>query len=452
MRSNLKIAVLRFLRYRFNLDSDKADEKEIIENVRKGIEFKGINLWTLIFAIFIASIGLNINSSTVVIGAMLISPLMGPVIGIGVGAGIFDFQFIKKSAKNLAIAASISLLTSALYFAISPLSSAQSEILSFTKPTIWDVLIAFLGGMAAIIAGSRKNFTSVILGASIAISLIPPLCTVGYGLGTGHYSYCIGAFYMFIINCVFISIATFIIIRFLKFKPAQLVDTATQSKMKKVIWTFAILTILPSLYLAYQFVGQEIFKQKMQQFISSEIKQDELFILSQSIDPAKESAHLIIYAANTKTDSLLHAINQNKNRYGLEKATLSIKFTQNENVGSKTQPGANQDLINSLYAKQTKDIAEKNKKIDSLTTILTRFQENDFNTSAMHNEFNALFGATKELAFFKNLYTTKDGKNNTTLYVIYTPEKGHKANQKQMESWLKAKTNLQSIKIIERSK
>lgn len=452
MQRSLKIEFLRFLRYRFNLDSDKADEQEIIDNIRKGVEFKGINLWTLICAIFIASIGLNINSLTVIIGAMLISPLMGPVIGIGVGAGIFDFQFIKQSAKNLAIAASISLLTSTLYFAISPLSDAQSQILSFTTPTIWDVLIAFMGGMAAIIAGSRKNFSSVILGASIAISLMPPLCTVGYGLGTGHYSYCIGAFYMFIINCVFISIATFIMIRFLKFKPARLVDAATESKMKKVIWTFAILTILPSLYLAYQFVGQEIFKRKMQQFINNEIKQDEFFILSQSIDPAQESAHLIIYATNTKTDSLIYAINQNKNRYGLENATLTIKCTQNENVDKKTQPGANQDIINSLYVKQTKDISEKNKKIDSLSNLVARFSADDINTSAMHNEFNALFGSTTELAFFKNSYITEDGKNDTALYVIYVHEKGNKVNQKQMEDWLKAKTNLQSIKIIERNK
>lgn len=173
--------IIKFLRYRFNLDDDKAQETDIIRAIEKGVEFKGTNLWTLIFAIFIASIGLNVNSTAVIIGAMLISPLMDPIMGIGLGVGIFDFILVRKAAKNLLIAVVISLAASSLYFLITPLGEARSELLARTTPTIWDVLIAIFGGLTGIIASTRKNISNAIPGVAIATALMPPLCTAGYG-------------------------------------------------------------------------------------------------------------------------------------------------------------------------------------------------------------------------------------------------------------------------------
>ena len=207
-----------FLKDRFNLEEDKANENEIIDSIKKGVEFRGINLWVLIFAIFIASIGLNVNSTAVIIGAMLISPLMGPIMGIGLGIGINDFDLIKKAYKNLAIATVIGVATSAIYFLISPISDAQSELLARTTPTIWDVMIALFGGLAGIVATTRKSISNVIPGVAIATALMPPLCTAGFGLATGNLSFFFGAFYLYFINSVFISLSSFIIVRFLKFQ------------------------------------------------------------------------------------------------------------------------------------------------------------------------------------------------------------------------------------------
>ena len=168
----LLVALKEFVKDRFNLEEDKANENEIVESIKKGVEFRGTNVWVLIFAIFIASVGLNVNSTAVIIGAMLISPLMGPIMGLGLGVGINDFELIKRAFKNLAIATVISVVTSAIYFFISPLSDAQSELLARTTPTIWDVMIALFGGLAGIVAATRKNISNVIPGVAIATALI----------------------------------------------------------------------------------------------------------------------------------------------------------------------------------------------------------------------------------------------------------------------------------------
>lgn len=173
---------------RFSLLDDKADDTMIDESLRAGVELRGATPWILMFAIFVASIGLNVNSTAVIIGAMLISPLMGPIMGIGYGIGIYDFALIRKSVGNLLIATLISLLTSTVYFALSPLTEAHSELLARTSPTIWDVLIALFGGFAGIIGVTRKEKTNVIPGVAIATALMPPLCTAGYGLANGNWA------------------------------------------------------------------------------------------------------------------------------------------------------------------------------------------------------------------------------------------------------------------------
>ena len=210
------IAIRNFLKDRFNLNEDKAEETTIVDSISRDVEFKGSSLWALIFAILIASVGLNVNSTAVIIGAMLVSPLMGPIMGIGLGIGIIDLDLVKKGIKNLLIAAVISVVTSAIYFFVTPLHEARSELLARTTPSIWDVLIAFFGGMAGIVAGTRKNKGNVIPGVAIATALMPPLCTAGFGLATGHMLYFLGAIYLFFINSLFICIATYIIVQVFK--------------------------------------------------------------------------------------------------------------------------------------------------------------------------------------------------------------------------------------------
>ena len=209
----------RFLRDRFDLGEDSALQDEVVDNICRGVDFRGTNLWVLIFATFVASLGLNVNSTAVIIGAMLISPLMGPIMGMGLSVGINDFDLLKRSVRNFGLMVLVSILTSTLYFVVSPLSGAQSELLARTVPTTYDVLIAFFGGLAGIVAQSRRDRTSTVIpGVAIATALMPPLCTAGYGLATLQLNYFLGAFYLFFINTVFIAIATFVVVRFLKYR------------------------------------------------------------------------------------------------------------------------------------------------------------------------------------------------------------------------------------------
>ena len=257
---------------RFNLHLDKADEDDVVISIKKNSDFVGANLWTLIFAIFIASIGLNVNSTALIIGAMLISPLMGPIMGIGLGIAINDFELVKKGSRNLLIATIISIATSSLYFWVTPLHDAQSELLARTTPSIWDVFIAFVVGLAGIVAGTRKEKSNVIPGVAIATALMPPLCTAGFGLASGNLYYFLGAIYLFFINSVFICLSTFLIVRFLKFKRKYFEDKSYEKKVSRYILIIAIITALPSIYLAYGIVDKSIFESNAKRFVREQFQ------------------------------------------------------------------------------------------------------------------------------------------------------------------------------------
>ena len=207
---------------KFKLLEEKEDYVAVINQLEKGVVFRGTNLWVLIFAIFVASLGLNVNSTAVIIGAMLISPLMGPIMGLGLGMGINDVALLKKALYNFLVAAGVALATSTLFFTLSPINEAHSEILARTSPNIYDVLIALFGGLAGMLATSSKNKGNVIPGVAIATALMPPLCTAGYGLATFQFQFFFGAFYLFIINTVFIALATFFVVKFLRFPLKEL--------------------------------------------------------------------------------------------------------------------------------------------------------------------------------------------------------------------------------------
>ena len=226
-----------YLRQILDPSDEQEREEDTVEAIRKGIVFRGTNLWVLIFATFIASLGLNTNSTAVIIGAMLISPLMGPIMGIGLGVGINDFELIKKAFRNLLIATIFSVLTSTLYFLLSPLNEARSELLARTTPTIYDVLIAFFGGMAGIVASSTKLKGNVIPGVAIATALMPPLCTAGFGLASGNLSYFFGAFYLFTINSVFIAVATTLGVRLMHFSKKKFMDKEREKKVHRIAGT-----------------------------------------------------------------------------------------------------------------------------------------------------------------------------------------------------------------------
>lgn len=282
----------RDLRQRFHLNSDKADDRQIDDNIRAGVSLSGSNLWALICAILLASVGLNVNSASAIIGAMLISPLMGPIVGAGYGIAIYDFALVRKSLKNLAIASLVSLLASGLYFFVSPLGEAQSELLARTSPTVWDVLIALAGGVVGVIGATRKDKGNVIPGVAIATALMPPLCTAGFGLAHGNWMFMLGALYLFSINSVFIAFATLIMLSLMLPRASRQADQRTQYQVRRGVTGIVALTAIPSVFLAYELVSKEVFQQRARQFIASEIQPQQAVIAERRIQPEQRSIRL----------------------------------------------------------------------------------------------------------------------------------------------------------------
>ena len=303
----------------FSLHEGEDDKNKTLESVRKNIDFKGANMWILACAIIVASIGLNVNSTAVIIGAMLISPLMGPIVGAGFALGIYDFSLLKRSLRNLLNATAVSLVFSTVYFYLSPFKEVQSELLARTSPNIYDILIAFFGGLVGVIAVTRTEKGNPIPGVAIATALMPPLCTAGYGIATAQWPFFLGAFYLYCINCVFIGISTFLIVKYLKYPAKQAVDREQQKKVKIYISILITVMIVPSGYLAYTLYEK-------QQFIkNADLFSDQEFTAKGYTMVYKKTA----YAPKKKV---------------LELAFLSKRFTDPEIAGLKKKIDENRYL------------------------------------------------------------------------------------------------------------
>lgn len=277
----------------FSLFTEKEDFDNVKENIESSIPFKGTNLWVLIFAVFIASLGLNVNSTAVIIGAMLISPLMGPIMGIGFSVAISKPMMLQFSLKNFAFATLIGLATSTLYFLISPLSEAHSEILARTSPNIYDVLIAFFGGCAGMIANGSRLKGNVIPGVAIATALMPPLCTAGFGLATGQWGYFSGALYLYIINTVFIASSTFLVVKILNFPKYHFTESKTEKKWNIIMWFIIVITLVPSIWFGYLMIKKNNFEQNANRFITREATFPNNFLLAKKINFEKNQIELI---------------------------------------------------------------------------------------------------------------------------------------------------------------
>ncbi|MDM0460892.1 TIGR00341 family protein [Clostridium perfringens] len=271
---------------------DQATYDEIHENILDGVNIGGANFIILMCAIIIASVGLNMNATAVIIGAMLISPLMGPIIAIGYSVGIYNLKLLKKSAIILIIEIFISITTATIYFSLSPISSAGSEILSRTSPNIWDVIIAFTGGIAGIIGITRKKSGNILPGVAIATALMPPLCTSGYGLATKNIHIFLGAGYLFFINSFFIALSTLLVVKFMKIPTRNTLSEVKQKKLKKMIIVSTILVTIPSLMSAATMVNSFLNNTNLSNFIENEMPSE--YILNKEINTKNKTIDLVI--------------------------------------------------------------------------------------------------------------------------------------------------------------
>lgn len=417
---------------RFNLNIDKADEQEVIASLTRNSDFIGANVWTLVFAIFIASIGLNVNSTAVIIGAMLISPLMGPIMGVGLGIGINDFELVKKGIRNLLVASAVGIATSAFYFLVTPIDTAQSELLARTTPSVWDVFIAFLGGMAGIVAATRKEKSNVIPGVAIATALMPPLCTAGYGIATGHFYYFLGAIYLYSINSVFICISTFLIIRLLKFRRKQFDDKGYERRVSRYIVIIIVVTILPSIYLTYGIIQKSIFESNAALFVKEQFRFRNTQVVNKTFASGGDRNTIdLLLIGYELTRPKLDSIRRTLPKYGLDGTRLVVR----QGLNAKQEIDLSQiraSILEDVFARDSlRPDPEKNVMYPDLLSELT-----------------ALYPAIRSYSATDVVEHRVSGKDTLTLFTADFAKPLPAAERRRLGEWVKQRLQADSVKVV----
>lgn len=352
------------------------DMEGTLDTIRNGIEIRGSNIWFFVSAAMMASIGLDINSTAVIIGAMLISPFMTPILGVGLAVGISDREMLFTSMKNLVLATLVTLITSSLYFTFTPLGQPTSELLSRTTPTLLDVGVAVFGGVAGIVAISRTNKTQVIPSVAIAIALMPPLCTAGYGLAKGNPQFFFGAFYLFFINSVFISLATYLIVRYLKFPYIKFVDKATKIRIQRWLAVLVVIVIIPSGIILWQVVQKARTDRSINVFIERMVNTQNYEAIRWEIDDQDTAKYLKLFVIGEPIpDDEINRITNSRANFGLEKFTLRLiqmNVPETERTRLKTEVAGEVAMSVLKQMQITQEAHEiKQRTLDSLRGLIS---------------------------------------------------------------------------------
>ncbi len=431
---------LRKLLQLINLESDLDSFDNIHETIEKEIVFKGTNLWILVFAILVASVGLNMNSTAVIIGAMLISPLMGPINGIGYSIATYDYTLFRQALKNFSFAVLAGLIASTAYFAVSPISTAHSELLARTSPTIYDVLIAFFGGMAGIVAITSKKKGNVIPGVAIATALMPPLCTAGYGLATGQFNFLFGALYLFTINTVFIALSALIISQILKLPIRGTIADSQKKRINQMISLVIALVLIPSIYFGYNLVQKENFMENATRYVENVAVVEGNYLLKHEIDPNRRTIRLV---------------------YG----GSSLSAEQKEEISSRA---ANFDLkgvvIDFHQGFSYADAATRNSEVETLKAEINRLNMVNRERSAKLSGLEAkqelggellaelviLYPQVSEVSYSETLKYSQGKNTPDTLTLVAITLKGRSLTdreQDQVKKWLSTRLRAKSVKV-----
>lgn len=440
-------SVIQNIRHIFSLADDKSEADAIDADIRSNVTLRGTNLWVLILAILIASVGLDVNSTAVVIGAMLISPLMGPIMGIGYGIGVYDFPLIRKSAMSLVLATLIAFLASTIYFLLSPLSEAHSELLARTSPTIWDVLIAFFGGLAGIIAATRKIKTNVIPGVAIATALMPPLCTAGYGLANGLWPFFFGAFYLYIINSVFIAFAAVIIISAMKLPHRNYVDAKTESRVKVYLFGLILITVVPSLYLAYNLVKEEVFAQRAKTFVMEEFQFEETYYTNLDIDPKTKKIELSLIGKPI-TKETLETIQNKLIKNELAATSLVVHQAGEQKIDTLSLKTS---IVADLYKESQIALDSRDQQIAKLNEKLNGYKTKEELMESVTPELHTLFPEINDVVIASGISSTSQYDvyhKKVTLLLVRSKKKLSTKDSERLTAWLATRLKTQDIKLI----
>ena len=446
-----KNKVMDFIRHRvlerFALGADAATQEEVNSNIQKGIMIRGSNLWVLIFAIFIASLGLNTNSTAVIIGAMLISPLMGPIIGMGYSMGVYDFNLLKESLRNFLVMVVVSLVTSAIFFTLPLITSTQSELLARTQPTTYDILIALFGGLAGMVAQTRKDRTgTVIPGVAIATALMPPLCTVGYGLATFQFRFMLGALYLFTINSIFIALASFIVTRVMNFRMIGELEPAKLKKLQRAMVSVIIIITLPSVIIAISIIQRSSFETNYQNFVEEAFKYDNTFVVESSYEynanPRKKSQIEVRLFGEPLSDDVINNIRgQMSSVYHLPKVDLVVRQSNQEDGGV---------AITALQSNYTEMLNDKNLQIARLQEQLSSIRMADtLAVGGMTRELGIFVPQINDMSLSRHVSYNKDGVPTDTTYICFLSfREDSVANLELIRNWLSNRTGTSNIKIL----
>lgn len=409
----------------FNVAGDLESQQDVEQSIRSGVDFKGSQLLVLIFAILVASLGLNTDSAPVVIGAMLISPLMGPIIGMGLGIGIADYGLLTRSFKNISMAVLASLAASAIYFLISPQYEGSSQLLARTSPSIYDVFVALFGGAAGFVSIACRNKGQVMPGVAIATSLMPPLCTAGYGLATWQMNFFLGALYLFFTNMVFILFATWIGVKILKYKGVVYQNTGRSKRVQVFVTIVVFCTVGVSCFLTYQMIRKNIFLAKAQAFVEQEMVFPNTQVLNHKeyMSGGRRYIDVTLIGTALPKDSLQLAMMNKLDSVGLGGTILQIKqgFSVSNIASASTSPEKN---FAEFYNMAQKELLQRQEVIDSLNNILRMHSWFSNQSSEIASEIKVLFPMIKDIALAKMVATSVEEVRPDTVSMLFVKSKG----------------------------
>ena len=441
--SNAFKSLLDFIKKLFSI-YDVVDKQQTVEDIKNDISFSAINIWILICSIIVASIGLINNSTAVIIGAMLISPLMGPIRGIGYALSSNDFKSLIASLKNFGIMVVASLVASFVFFKISPIKTETAELLSRTKPQVLDILIAFFGGLAGVIAATVRNKSTaitVIPGVAIATALMPPLCTVGFGLALWNWSYFIGALYLFLLNSVFICLATYVVLRLLSFPKVEFVNPKIERKVKIYVFSVLLLIVIPSVFKFYYIIQESIFTQNARQFISENVTVDEDIVLTEDnilLQFDSDSSKIILNIDGKYIKSELQNLwsLQLKN-YELGNVALIVHNLHQKEIDE-------QQLLNKILVNNDEKIESLYKEMLEYKKVLQFIDDDNAKLNNLNKRISMHFPLVKELNYGRTFVEEEGNYDTNYIFVVnWAKDSSNNINYQQFEKFVNDELRLQ---------
>lgn len=431
---------------------DHVDVEAAIQRLRGGIAFRGPNVFILFCAIIIAAVGLNLNSIPVIIGAMLISPVMGPILGLGLGVGINDTSLVKDSVKNFLVMVLISILASTLFYLISPLQlEQQTELLARTNPTLYDVLIALFGGFAGILENSRKEKSgTVIPGVAIATALMPPLCTVGYGIAHLDLHFILGAFYLFLINSVFIALATVVTVKYLRF-PVLAGDEERRKHSARWSGVILALLIVPSVWSAVQMISDNNFARSAELLVKNNKNLGKSYIYDYKTNIGSKPQTIELYLAGEKLDAAARErICQQAEEHGITRSQLVF----HEDAAFQNELMTESELIRSIIDGHNRQVEELSGQVDSLSETIGFLRSQQLPTALITREIAAQYAGVQEVTLTRGeSVAAEGGRSHPAIVAIIQSAQALKEQERlRIEQWLQVRLGVDDVTVINQTK